>query len=242
MPGQERDGSAKIGRVTTRALLPLLLAAVLAAGCSSLGSGKDQISAPSPSSKASRSPLALGQTFEEDVQLARTFTERYWQRRFEASGRIYRPLQGFMAYSGENGPACGGQPAVPGNAFYCPVGHFVAYDEAWMRSLYDKMGDGAVYVIIPHELGHAIQAQLMRDFSLSIQRELQADCYAGGALRGMIDAKMLEAESGDEAELLTNLAAAGDPSEAWWREDAHGTPVQRQQAFATGYNSGVDAC
>ncbi|MEU8269111.1 neutral zinc metallopeptidase [Sphaerisporangium sp. NPDC049002] len=226
--------------MTTRALLPIVLAAVLAAGCSSVDFWKDQLSEPTP--QASRSPLALGQTFEEDVQLARTFTERYWQRKFEAAGRIYRPLQEFVAYSGEDGPSCGGQPAVAENAFYCPVGHFVAYDETWMRSLYDKLGDGAVYVIIPHEVGHAIQAQLMRDFSLSIQRELQADCYAGGALRGMIDSNMLEAETGDDAELLTNLAAAGDPSEAWWREDAHGTPIQRQRSFATGFNNGVDAC
>ncbi|WP_248966288.1 neutral zinc metallopeptidase [Sphaerisporangium perillae] len=234
--------------MTPRTVLTLVLAAVLATSCSSVAFWKDQFSAPSspaqpdqPAQPAQPSK-ALGQTFEEDVQLARTLVERYWQQRFQAAGRSYRPLQKFVAYSGTGGPDCGGQPAVPENAFYCPVGHFIAYDEAWMRGLYEEKGDGAVYVIIPHEIGHAIQAQLMSDFSLNVQRELQADCYAGGALQGLIKDQRLEAENGDDEELLANLAAAGDPTEAWWREDAHGTPAQRQQSFAKGFNQGVDAC
>ncbi|WP_344952025.1 neutral zinc metallopeptidase [Sphaerisporangium flaviroseum] len=228
--------------MTLRALLPLVIAAALAAGCSSVDFWKDQFSAPSAPAQGSEPAQPLGQTFEEDVQLARTYTETYWNQKFQAAGTTYRPLQRFVAYSGADGPECGGQPAVPENAFYCPVGHFVAYDERWMRSLYEEMGDGAVYLIIPHEIGHAVQAQLMSDFSLNVERELQADCYAGGALKGLIDSKQLEAESGDEEELLANLAAAGDPTEAWWRSDAHGTPAQRQQFFAKGFNSGVDSC
>ncbi|MET8142866.1 neutral zinc metallopeptidase [Sphaerisporangium sp. NPDC005288] len=231
--------------MTPRALSTLVLAAVLTASCSLVASPKDRHSAPDPvtgSASGSASPSALGQTFEEDVELARTLTERYWQQTFQAAGRTYRPLSKFEAYSGQDGPDCGGQPAVPENAFYCPVGHFVAYDAQWMRSLYEEKGDGAVYVIIPHELGHAVQAQLMSDFSLNINRELQADCYAGGALKGLIDAGQLEAESGDDEELLANLAAAGDPTDAWWREDAHGTPAERQQSFAKGYNNGVNTC
>ncbi|MFC4531376.1 neutral zinc metallopeptidase [Sphaerisporangium dianthi] len=231
--------------MTPRATLTLVLAAVLATSCSFAPSPKDGHSAPDPTAatrSGSASPSSVGQTFEEDVELARTLTERYWQQTFETAGRTYRPLTRFEAYSGQNGPDCGGQPSVPENAFYCPVGHFVAYDEQWMGSLYDKLGDGAVYVIIPHEIGHAVQAQLMSDFSLNIQRELQADCYAGGALKGLIDGGQLEAESGDDEELLANLAAAGDPTDIWWREDAHGTPVQRQQFFAKGFNDGVNAC
>ncbi|RCG24479.1 hypothetical protein DQ384_33080 [Sphaerisporangium album] len=231
-------------RRTILPFLPLFLAALLAAGCGSAGpvpdSGTTGDAEPRPaSSSPSRS---LGQSFEEDVQLARTLTERFWQGRFEAAGRAYRPIQAFEAYSGEDGPACGDQPAVPDNAFYCPIGHFVAYDEAWMRKLYENGGDGAVYVIVPHELGHAVQAQLMSDFTLNVQRELQADCYAGGALAGMIQAGEIEAEPGDDEELLANLAAAGDPTDEWLRPDAHGTPAQRQQSFADGFNNGVDAC
>ncbi len=231
-----------------------MLAAVLAAGCSSVDFWKDQFSAPTPPpglrtsdrqgepAQSAKPAEPAGQTFDEDVELARTFTERYWRQEFQAAGKTYRPLQKFVGYSGDGGPDCGGQPALPENAFYCPVGHFVAYDKDWLRSLYDESGDGAVYVIIPHEIGHAVQAQLMSDFSLNVQRELQADCYGGGALKGLIDEKQLEAENGDDEELLANLAAAGDPTDAWWRPDAHGTPVQRQQAFASGFTKGVGAC
>jgi uncharacterized protein len=229
--------------VTPRAILPLVLAAVLAAGCSSVAFWKDQFSVPAPrSADQATSAAPAGQTFEEDIQLARTLTERYWQQVFQAEGRAYRPLRKFVAYDGDDGPECGGQPSVPENAFYCPAGHFVAYDERWMRSLYEEKGDGAIYVIIPHEIGHAVQAQLMSDFRLNIERELQADCYAGGALKGLIEGKTLEAEAGDEDELLANLAAAGDPTEAWWRPDAHGTPAQRQRSFADGYNKGAATC
>ncbi|GGK77201.1 hypothetical protein Sme01_42960 [Sphaerisporangium melleum] len=237
--------------MTPRVVVSFVLAALLTASCApSQPDSPEQppvSSTPDAAESATSEPdpgpsQPLGQTLEEDVELARTLAERYWEGVFQSSGRTYRPLTRFEAYSGSDGPDCGGQPAVPENAFYCPVGHFVAYDRQWLQSLYDEKGDGAVYVIIPHEIGHAVQAQLMSDFTLNRDRELQADCYAGVALKGIIDAGQLQAEDGDEEELLTNLAAAGDPTDAWWRPDAHGTPVARQQAFARGYNDGIDAC
>ncbi|GAA1278220.1 hypothetical protein GCM10009677_35590 [Sphaerisporangium rubeum] len=235
--------------MTPRTVLSLVLVAVLATGCAGLtvpdreDSPDSSVSEPKRSAKPSKQDeQPAGQTFEEDVALARDLTEKFWEQRFQAAGRSYRPLTRFEAYSGNDGPDCGGQPSVPENAFYCPVGHFVAYDADWMRGLYDQLGDGSVYVIVPHEIGHAVQAQLMSDFSFSVERELQADCYAGGALGGLVQGGQLQAEDGDEDELMTNLAAAGDPTDAWWREDAHGTAAQRQQSFAGGYNNGVDSC
>ncbi|MEV8633357.1 neutral zinc metallopeptidase [Streptosporangium sp. NPDC051023] len=188
------------------------------------------------------SPSARGQTFESDVELARELTEAYWKQTFAANGRTYRPVASFVPYRGEDGPDCGGEPSVPNNAFYCPAGHFIAYDETWMRKLYNEMGDGSVYVIIPHEFGHAVQAQLTNDFRLNVERELQADCYAGGTLSALVNGGALQADPGDEDELLMNLAAAGDPTDDWLRPDAHGTAVQRQAVFAKGYNQGTAAC
>jgi predicted metalloprotease len=180
--------------------------------------------------------------FEDDVRTARTLTEEFWKQQFAQLGETYRPIADFVPYSGDSGPSCGGQPSVPNNAFYCPVGHFIAYDEAWMESLWNEMGDGSVYVIIPHEFGHSIQAQLRSDFQLNVQMELQADCYAGGTLSALVNSGALTAQPGDEEELLTSLAAAGDPTDDWLNPAAHGTAEQRQASFANGYRGGVGAC
>ncbi|MEU7741568.1 neutral zinc metallopeptidase [Nonomuraea sp. NPDC049158] len=181
-------------------------------------------------------------TFEGDVRTARELTEAFWKQQFSALGRTYRPITDFVPYSGNSGPNCGGQPAVPNNAFYCPDGHFIAYDQDWMESLWSEMGDGSVYLIIPHEFGHSVQAQLRAGFELNVQAELQADCYAGGTLSSLVSAGALRAEPGDEDELILNLEAAGDATDDWLNPSAHGTAQQRQQSFANGFNGGVGAC
>ncbi|MFG1707198.1 neutral zinc metallopeptidase [Nonomuraea sp. M3C6] len=181
-------------------------------------------------------------SFEDDVRSARTLTESFWKQQFDQLGRTYRPIADFIPYSGSSGPSCGDEPSVPNNAFYCPLGHFIAYDQNWMESLWDGMGDGSVYLIIPHEFGHAVQAQLQTGFELNVQMELQADCYAGGTLSALVSSGTLRAEAGDENELFTSLAAAGDPTDDWLNPAAHGTAEQRQTSFLTGYRNGVGAC
>ncbi|WP_308250484.1 neutral zinc metallopeptidase [Nonomuraea rhizosphaerae] len=181
-------------------------------------------------------------TFDDDVNAARQLTEAFWKQQFNASGQTYRPISDFVAYSGTSGPSCGGQPSVPNNAFYCPVGHFIAYDRDWMEMLWNDMGDGSVYLIIPHEFGHSVQAQLQSSFQLNVQAELQADCYAGGTLSALVKAGALTVEPGDDDELFANLEAAGDPTDDWLNPSAHGTAAQRQQSFANGVDGGVGAC
>ncbi|MFC7645140.1 neutral zinc metallopeptidase [Streptosporangium lutulentum] len=181
-----------------------------------------------------------------DVRIGRRTGEGVHRGVLEADLRRRRadlpPDRGLHRLPGANGPSCGGQPAVPNNAFYCPAGHFIAYDENWMRELDERMGDGSIYVIIPHEFGHAVQAQLNTSSQLNVELELQADCYAGGTLGALVRGGALLAEDGDENELLINLAAAGDPTDDWLRPDAHGTAEQRQAVFVRGYNEGTDVC
>ncbi|WP_370020393.1 neutral zinc metallopeptidase [Planotetraspora sp. GP83] len=238
------QGSGSIAVVAPRLIAPLTLVLavvlVLTAACGRAGR---QHSAGSPPGTASAGPCKdSGEDFAGDVRLARCLTEWFWTKRFAAGGATYQPIKSFVPYHGTDGPSCGGQPAVPDNAFYCPAGHFIAFDADWLESLYDNMGDGAVYVIIPHEFGHAVQAQLMNDFSFNVERELQADCYAGGTLSGLLQEGRIQADAGDDSELLTSLAAAGDPTDAWWAPDAHGSPQQRQGFFAKGFQQGVGAC
>ncbi|NUR83148.1 MAG: hypothetical protein HOY71_03565 [Nonomuraea sp.] len=181
-------------------------------------------------------------TFEDDIRAARTLTEAFWKEYFDQQGLTYQPIADFIPYSGRSGPACGGEPPVPNNAFYCPQGHFIAYDQDWLESLWNDMGDGSTYVIIPHEFGHAVQAQLQTGFELNVQAELQADCYAGGTLSALVRSGALTANPGDEDELMSSLEAAGDPTDDWLDPAAHGTAEQRQASFAGGYRDGVGAC
>ncbi|MDF5751341.1 neutral zinc metallopeptidase [Spongiactinospora sp. TRM90649] len=226
----------------SRLLVTVLALAVLAAGCGRLPVATDRQEPSTARPEASRSADETGETFEGDIRLAARLGEDFWRRRFAAEGANYRPLREFVPYRSQDGPACGGEPALPENAFYCPDGHFVAFDEPWMRGMYDRLGDASAYLIILHEIGHAVQAQTMSQYRLNVERELQADCYAGGALGSLVAERRLGPEEGDDEELLVNLAAAGDPTDAWWRPDAHGTAEQRQQAFTVGYNQGVGAC
>ncbi|MFD1931454.1 MULTISPECIES: neutral zinc metallopeptidase [Nonomuraea] len=214
--------------MTARPLLAALLILVLAACGGSVG--------------RSATTEVQGDSFEEDVKLAQVYTEQFWAAQFERLGRTYKPVTEFIPYRGDNGPACGGEPAARDNAFYCPAGHFIAYDQDWLEGLWNKLGDGSTYLIIPHEIGHAVQAQLGTQFELNVQRELQADCYAGGALAGIVKAGVLRADPGDESELMLNLETAGDPTDDWFNPDAHGTAQQRQRSFLTGYTNGVGAC
>ncbi|MBF8187655.1 neutral zinc metallopeptidase [Nonomuraea sp. K274] len=181
-------------------------------------------------------------SFEDDIRTARTLAEEFWKQQFSQLGQTYRPIADFIPYSGRSGPSCGGEESVPNNAFYCPLGHFIAFDKQWMESLWNEMGDGSVYVIIPHEFGHAVQAQLETRFELNVQAELQADCYAGGTLSALVGSGVLQAQDGDENELLLSLAAAGDPTDDWFNPAAHGTAEQRQASFVIGYRDGVGGC
>ncbi|MFE3447584.1 neutral zinc metallopeptidase [Nonomuraea sp. NPDC059194] len=218
--------------MTARLLLAALLALVLTA-CGGTAGG---------SGSARSTDVVRGDTFEEDVQLAKVYGEQFWKAQFEALGRTYEPVTEFIPYRGEDGPSCGGEPSTPENAFYCPDGHFIAYDRDWLDSFWEKLGDGSTYLIILHEIGHAVQAQQGTEFRLNVERELQADCYAGAALAGLVKANVLNPEEGDDTELMANLEAAGDPSDDWFRPDAHGTAQQRQRAFTNGYANGVGAC
>ncbi|GAA3414380.1 hypothetical protein [Streptosporangium vulgare] len=122
------------------------------------------------------------------------------------------------------------------------MGHFIAYDEKWMNGLYEEMGDGSVYVIIPHEFGHAVQAQLNTTFRLNVEQELQADCYAGGTLGALVKGGSLQTEPGDEDELLINLAAAGDPPTTGCARTPTARRDSARSCFAKGYDQGTTAC
>lgn len=175
-----------------------------------------------------------------DERSAARIVNEFWQGWFADHGRQYVPPRVEGGYVGTRGPRCAGEPSVPGNAYYCPSGNFLAWDENLMRAGYTQIGDAWVYLVIAHEWGHAIQGQLPNRL-VSQAVELQADCLAGAALQGAARAGLVRIEPGDDQEIAETLQAVADDY-AWTDESSHGNARQRTSAFQGGVSGGVDAC
>ena len=176
----------------------------------------------------------------DDERSAVAVVDRFWRRHFAESGQSYRSPRVVGGYVGSSGPSCGAEPAVAGNAAYCTVGDFLAWDEQLMAAGYEQIGDGWVYLVIAHEWAHAIQARLEQS-QVSVAAELQADCMAGAALQGAVEQGLVSLEPGDSEELAQGLIASADDY-PWTDVRSHGDAQQREAAFSTGTDGGVNAC
>jgi predicted metalloprotease len=183
---------------------------------------------------------AADDTRTGDEQTAVRIVNTFWQRWFAAQHRRYVPPRVRGGYTGTHGPRCAGEPSVPGNAYYCPSGNFLAWDENLMRGGYTQIGDAWVYLVIAHEWGHAIQGQLPAQY-VSQAVELQADCLAGAALNGAAQEGLVQIEPGDDVEIATTLEAVADDY-PWTDQGSHGDAQQRIAAFRTGVARQVDGC
>lgn len=179
----------------------------------------------------------------QDIQTAQQVTDDWWSRHWKDyfTGEYTAPnvVGLYDGYDEENAPTCFGDPLPPGNAFYCPEGDYVAWDKTLLELGYE-IGDAWPYLIIAHEWGHAIQADL--DMSLhSEQYELQADCLAGAVLYGARDDGTLEFEAGDDKEIVDGLNLIADEA-PWGMSGDHGDSFQRIEAFNLGRTDGVPGC
>src|SRR5215213_4327822 len=170
--------------------------------------------------------------------------EEYWRTTLPELGGTFRPLKGYTYYRSDQGggPSCGGEPAPPNNAFYCPVGDFIAWDESGlMIPYYVQGGDFAAAFVLAHEFGHAVQARLPSQEPLGVLRELQADCFAGAWSRWVSERGLLEAGDLDEATLAVFIAR-DVPGTQWTDPRAHGSGFQRTRAFGDGYEGDATDC
>lgn len=175
-----------------------------------------------------------------------------------------QPALGFFEGGVQTG--CGAASSQVG-PFYCPPDEEIFIDIGFLQQLQDEFGAQGRYAqayILAHETGHHLQTLLgteqdvrsaqqrspSRANQLSVQMELQADCYAGvwGKLadeRGNVS--ITESEL-DEA--LNAAAAVGDDRiqqktqgrvdpESW----THGSAEQRRSWYLRGFQSGeLDSC
>jgi predicted metalloprotease len=192
-------------------------------------------------------------------------TEAVWGAYFKDMGKVYtRPK--LVLFSGQVGSACGFASSASG-PFYCPGDQKVYIDLAFYRQLateFGAPGDFARAYVIAHEVGHHVQnllgitdsaAQAERRAGrvganqVSVQIELQADCFAGvWAEQANAARKILE--PGDLEQGLKAASSVGDDTlqrriQGTVVPDSftHGTSAQRVRWFRRGFNAGkIDSC
>jgi uncharacterized protein len=226
------------------------------------GSGGSSNVEPGPSN----APVTQSAGEQRDVHLISFVlddAQNTWAKIFADHGRQYRHaklvLYRDMTYSG-----CGTARASTG-PFYCPQDEKVYIDLAFwqeLRRFGGDTGDFAQAYVITHELGHHVQKllgieQRMRTLAqrdegeqnpLSVDLELQADCFAGVWGHSTEQRNIVHEE--DVAAALKAAAAVGDDRlqkmtgravspESW----THGSSAQRTAWFKRGLEGGqVSSC
>ena len=181
----------------------------------------------------------------------------------EQTGKDYRHAK-LVLFRGRTYSGCGTAQSATG-PFYCPEDEKVYIDLGFWNQLAQFGGGTSEFAqayVIAHELGHHVQKILGTEQKvsrlssqepsernhLSVELELQADCFAGiwaktGEDRGFIHAA-------DIASGLKAAAAVGDDHLQNMERGTvspetftHGTSAQRQHWFETGLQQGtVQAC
>jgi uncharacterized protein len=260
-----RGGSG--GGISTIVILVVLFFALKACGIDPLamlnGSGGPQVQVPDGSGQITeQAPSPGGQASDEMKQFVSTIlaeTEDTWSGIFQAEGQTYTDPK-LVLFSGGISSACGYASTASG-PFYCPGDQKVYLDTDFFDQLsqqFGASGDFAEAYVIAHEVGHHVQNligvlpkfnQMRQSMSeadanhMSMQVELQADCFAG--VWGHFTAQKGILEKGDPEEALNAAKQIGDDTlqrrtQGYVVPESfnHGTSEQRQRWFAAGFNSG----
>ena len=189
--------------------------------------------------------------------------QKTWTGIFQQEGRQYRHAK-LVLYNGATYSGCGTAQAQTG-PFYCPADEKVYIDLGFWNELKrfgGDTGDFAQAYVIAHELGHHVQNLLGTESkvrrlqqgnpgernALSVDLELQADCYAGVWAHSTEQRGIVHENDVDGA--LSAAAAVGDDHLQRMSGRAvspesftHGSSAQRQDWFKRGMANGdPEAC
>jgi predicted metalloprotease len=265
---EDQRGSSGIGRGTSIGLGTI---AILVVGyfmgispstlLSLLNGDPQSVTAPAPANTAADS----NDPQVDFVKAVLGETEDVWGAYFQKMGKVYtRPH--LVLFSGSVSSACGLASSAAG-PFYCPGDQRVYIDLTFYRQLASQFGAPGAFAqayVIAHEVGHHVQNLLgitdkasqaeqaagrVAANHVSVEVELQADCFAGvWAAQANQARKILEA--GDLESGLTAASAVGDDT-LQRREQGmvvpdsftHGTSAQRVKWFKRGFGSGdIGSC
>ncbi len=135
------------------------------------------------------------------------------------------------------------------NAFYCPNGDFVAWDDVDLTNkLLDEFGPYTLAIVVAHELGHGIQQRAgVFDLNLiTFVTEQQADCFAGAYTQWVAqgNSNLFELQLKDLDQALGGFLQILDPvgTDSVNDAGAHGSAFQRINAFEDGLKEGASTC
>ncbi|HWQ19085.1 MAG TPA: neutral zinc metallopeptidase [Methanotrichaceae archaeon] len=245
-----------VGGIGGLVLLLILLLSIF------LGVNPSQI-LQGPSGPGGQSQLSEEQQNQsiEFVSLVLGDTEVIWSQIFqEELGSTYIDPT-LVLFTGAVESACGLASASVG-PFYCPGDQKIYLDLSFLNDLNESLGapgDFAKAYVITHEVGHHVQTlvgtmeyadEMMNQASdaeanrLSVELELQADCYSG-VWANRSSRHDLILQSGDLESGLNAASAVGDDrlqreSQGYVVPDSftHGTSAQRVEWFSKGFGSG----
>lgn len=229
------------------------------------GRGTAQTQGVGPATGGTPQPHVAGE--DRDAQLisfVNSDAQKFWRATLMGKGIPYHEAH-VVLYRGETQAGCGGEAQASTGPFYCPEDQKVYIDLSFWDEL-KKFGgstaDFAQAFVLAHELGHHVQnmqgiegkvqrlEQREPDQAnhLSVDLELQADCYGGVWAHHAQEEHILDA--GDIPAALSAVAAVGDDHlekmggravspESW----THGSSQQRQTWFERGFQTGdMDSC
>ncbi len=191
-------------------------------------------------------------------------TEEIWTGIFKAYGKRY-PKPKLVLFSSQVKSACGFASSASG-PFYCPGDKKIYIDLSFFKELATKFGakgDFAQAYVLAHEVGHHVQniigvlPQFNRERrrmgkveanKMSVQVELQADCFAG--VWGHFVEREGWLDAGDIEEALVAASQIGDDAIQKRTQGyvvpesfSHGTSKQRVKWFSRGFKAGrLEAC
>ncbi|WP_445169490.1 neutral zinc metallopeptidase [Mycolicibacterium sp. Dal123E01] len=174
--------------------------------------------------------------------------QKYWADEYpKLYGSDYKPVAGgFFAVvpsAGKLPPCAESASDISGNAFYCSTKDVVAWDsEKLLPELQSKFGDFVIPIVLAHEWGHAVQARAKFE-GLTVTKELQADCFAGGWAKHAKDAGLYKVNAAQMDNALAGILELRDsPGTSAVDPSAHGSGFDRVSAFQDGYDNGPKAC
>jgi predicted metalloprotease len=180
--------------------------------------------------------------YQDAISALSEDAQAYWTRTFPRLGGKSWETLAVEPFDPASPPACRApDPAAQGDAFYCPDGDFVAFDNRRLGPrLYEQIGDNAVGMLLGDLFARA--AQERRGASTSDRAgQLAVDCLAGSWTYDMLHrddpSQGVRLSPGDLDEAVSALLGFGRSG-----DQSGPTAFDRIAAYRKGVLDGLSAC